>query len=419
MLCFWINSFIHTLVGPIHFVSLIARLGTIIIYFPFFLAQRSAGYILEATGNYLTLHGVQNELEKLETTCQSYIYDHTVSGGTRFLFLNQSSQEQRVTFKKLNRDFAVNTAEMALLNSGEDLAARKFQNAISSQLRVYNREYLPYVHGTDTLSVKAEFGSIYVENVPPVSLILGSTAESVERTLSENADPKNQSARGRRNTQLMRHKFVPFSGRVAASSIAFLERLLQSSSESYTVGIKAGKNHTLTVNYNENLEFCDVEIPSINWVVADVKAPRSSNSKSRDIDMRITICSERKLDEEDEKQEIMASANYTRFKSAIRRPANGGSQLELAHELQNKVSFVRHDKTSTYRVPDNNSIFIQVKEVEKYETKGQRLLKNPKTFIEEQIRGSFNGKNENEAMNVANEVWEAAKKLRQHISILN
>lgn len=387
--------------------------------FSFFLAQRSAGYILEATGNYLTLHGVQNELEKLETTCQSYIYDHTVSGGTRFLFLNQSSQEQRVTFKKLNRDFAVNTAEMALLNSGEDLAERKFQNAISSQLRVYNREYLPYVHGTDTLSVKAEFGSIYVENVPPVSLISGSTAESVERTLSENADPKNQSARGRRNTQLMRHKFVPFSGRVAASSIAFLERLPQSSSESYTVGIKAGKNHTLTVNYNENLEFCDVEIPSINWVVADVKAPRSSNSKSRDIDMRITICSERKLDEEDEKQEIMASANYTRFKYALRRPANGGSQLELAHELQNKVSFVRHDKTSTYRVPDNNSIFIQVKEVEKYETKGQRLLNNPKTFIEEQIRGSFNGKNENEAMNVANEVWEAAKKLRQHISILN
>ena len=334
------------------------------------------------------------------------------------MFLNQISQEQRVTFKRLNRDFAVNLAGIDFLYSGEELAEQKFQNTVSSQLRVYNREYLPYVHGTDTLSVKAEFGSIYVENVPAASL-LGSTAESVERTLSENADPKNQSPQARRNTQLMRHKFVPLSGRPAARSSAFPESILQSFSESYTLGIKAGKNHTLTVLYDENLEFCDVEIPSISWVVADVKAPRSSNSKSRDIDMRITICSERKLDEEDEKQEIMALANYTRFKSAIRRPANGGSGLELAHELQNMVIFVRHDKTSTYRVPDNNSIFIQVKEVEKYEAKGQRLLKNPKTFIEEQIRGSFNGKNENEAMNIANEVWEAAKKLRQHISILN
>lgn len=333
------------------------------------------------------------------------------------MFLNKSSQEQRVTFKKLKRDFAVNLAGIDFLYSGEELAEQKFQNTVSSQLKVYNREYLPYVHGTDTLSVKAEFGSIYVENVPAGSSLLGSTAESVERTLSENADPKNQSPQARHNTQLMRHKFVPFSGRPAARSIAFPESILQSFSESYTLGIKAGKNHTLTVLYDENLEFCDVEIPSISWVVADVKAPRSSNPKSRDIDMRITICSERKLDEEDEKQEIMASASYTRFKSAIRRPANGGSGLELAHELQRKVIFVRHDKTSIYRVPDNNSFFIQVKEVEKYDTKGQRFLNRPKTFIEEQIRGSFNGKNENQAMNVAKEVWAAAKKLRKHITI--
>ena len=413
MLCFWINSFIHTLVGPIHFVSLIARFGTIIISFPSFLAQRSAGYILEATGNYLTLHGVQNELEKLETTCQSYIYDHTVSGGTRFLFLNQSSQEQRVTFKKLKKDFAVNIAEMDFLHSGEDLAARKFQNAISSQLQVYNREYLSYVHGADNLIVKAEFGSIYVENASP---LFGDNVESVERTLRQTADPKNQSPQARRNTLLMRHKFMSLAERAEARSIAFPESILLSSSESYTLGIKAGKNHTLTVIYDKNLELCDVEIPSINWVVADVKAPRSRNSKSRDIDMRITICSERKLDEEEEKQEIMASASCSRFKSAIRKSANGDTRLELAHELQKKVIFVRHEKTSTYSVPDNNSSFIQVKEVEKYDAKGQRFLNNPKTFIEEQIRGSFNGKNENEAMNVAKEVWAAAKKLRQYIS---
>ena len=303
---------------------------------------------------------------------------------------------------------------LAVSQSSEDLAEIKFQSTLSSQLKVFNREHLPYVHGTDTLSIKAEFGSIYVENAHVFSSSI-STVGSVEQILSKNADPKNQSGQAKKQN-LMRHKFIPFLGRADARSIAYPSSVLLSTKETYTLGIKAGKNHTLTVIYDENLNFYDVEIPPINWVVADVKAPRTSNARSRDTDIRITICSERKLETEDEKEEIMKSANYDRFKSAIRKQAHGGVGLELVHELQNKVAFVRHDKTSSYSIQGNNSFFIQVKEVQKYDVKGSKFLNNPKTFTEEQIWGTFNGKDENEAMNVAREVWTAAKKLRLHIS---
>ena len=381
----------------------------------FFLAQKSAGYILEATGNYLTLHGVQKELERLESTCQSYIYDHTVSGGTRFLFLNQNGPEDRVTFKRLSRDFAVNLANALRPGPslGEDLAEKRFLGTLSSQLKVFQREQLAYMHGADTLSIKAEFGSIYVENVQLV--FLSTTVGSVEKTLSETADPRNQSVQAKRQNR-MRHKFIP-SGRADGWSAAFPTSVLQSKNETYTLGIKEGKNHTMIVIYDEDLKFCDVEIPPINWVIADVKAPRAANARSRDIDFRITVFSERKLDGEAEKNEVMTSANYDRFKSAIRRPANGGVGLELAHELQKKVAFVRHDRTSIYDVHSDKKFFIQVKEVQKYDVKGSRFLNSPKTFTEVQICGAFSGKDDAEhAMNVARDVWTAAKKLRPHIT---
>ena len=331
------------------------------------------------------------------------------------MFLNQSSPEDRVTFKMLKRDFAVNITNNALLfglSSGDDLAETKFCSTLSSQLKVFQREHLPYMHGADTLTIRAEFGSIYVENV---QFPLPSSVAEVEKTLSENADPKNQSGQGNRQRK-MRHKFIPFSGRAGGWSAAYPRTILQSSKETYTLGIKAGKNHTQTVVYDENLNFCDVEIPPINWVVTDVKALRAVNASSRDTDFRITVCSERKLETEAEKEEIMSSGNYERFKSAIRKQANGGDGLELTHELQKKVTFVRHDKTSVYDVSGNNNFFIQVKDVQKYDVRGSRFLNSPKTFTEVQICGAFDGKDEEVAMIVAKEVWAAAKKVRPHIT---
>ena len=379
----------------------------------YFAAQKSAGYILEATGNYLTLHSVQSELEKLETTCTSYIYDHTVSGATRFLFLGQDGPSDMVTFKKLQRDFAVNLNPLVVSLasiSGEDVAEKKFCSILSSQLDVFKRQHLSYVHGTDTLKIKAEFGSIYVENAPGLVLPLS----TVEDTLSNNADAKNQSGQAKKQN-LMRHKFIPLwsSGCWTA---AFQLSSHESTEETYTLGIKAGKNHTMTVIYDEDLQFHDVEIPPINWVVVDVKAPRPARTKSRDIDFRVTVCSERKLDAE-EKEEVMKSANYEIFKtkSIISKAPNGG--LVLASEFLNKVAFVRHDKTSLYHVY-RGKLLLQVKEVDKYDVRGKRFLNSPsKSFTEMQIWGMFNGKgDEEEAMELARDVWSATKKLLPHIN---
>lgn len=357
-------------------------------------------------------------MEKLETTCTSYIYDHTVSGATRFLFLGQNGPEDAVTFKKLQRDFAVNLSAMnALLfslsgTSTKDFAETKFRSIISSQLEVFRREHLPYVHGTDRLKIKAEFGSIYVENVQSPT----PRVDIVENILSQSADPKNQSGQARRQN-LMRHKFIPISRGADGWTAAFESSSPESTHETYTLGIKAGKNHILTVIYDRDLQFCDVEIPPINWAVVDVKAPRPANTKSRDIDFRVTVCSERKLEAE-EKEEVMKSANYEIFKtkSIISKQPNGGQGLVLVNDFLKKVSFVRHDKTSMYRIYNGN-LSLQVKEVLKYEVKGTRFLNTPsKTFTEVQIWGLFNGKDDEEvAMTVAGNLWSATKKLRPHI----
>ena len=407
--------------GTCHFILIVVIIidiySCIFLFFP--LVPKPAGYILEATGNYLTLHSVQKELEKMESTCQAYIYDHTVSGGTRFLFLDQNDPDDPVTFKRLPKgDFAVNLNKMTLLLAGltlheqEDMAEMKFQSTLSSQLELFQREHLPYMHGSDTLKITAEFGSIYAENVQ----LLSSTVDVVEGRLSESADPRNQSGQARKQGK-MRHKFIPFSGRSDGWSVAFRTRVALSTKETYTLGIKAGKNHTLTLVYDEDLNFCDVEIPPINWVVADVKAPRPVNARSRDTDFRITVCSERQLETEEEKEEAMTSANFDRYKSAIRKPANGAAGLELPHELQKKVAFVRHDKTSIYEVDDKNSFFIQEKQVEKYDVRGSRFLNNPKTYTDVKIYGVFSGKDgdQEQAMNIAREVWAATRRLRPHI----
>ncbi|KAJ7393663.1 hypothetical protein OS493_003319 [Desmophyllum pertusum] len=108
----------------------------------------------------------------------------------------------------------------------------------------------------------------------------------------------------------------------------------------------------MTAIYDKDLQFHDVEIPPINWVVVDVKAPRPAGKRSRDIDFRVTVCSERKLDAE-EKEEVMKSANY--------------------EYLRRNLSSARHPMES---------------------------------FTEIQIWGMFNGKrDEEEAMELARDVW--------------
>ena len=261
--------------------------------------------------------------------------------------------------------------------------------------------------------MKAEFGSIYVENVQ----CLMSRVEIVENMLSLNADPKNQPGQ-RRNQNLMRHKFIPISRGADGWTAAFESSPQESTEETFTLGIKEGKNHTLTVVYDRDLQFCDVEIPPINWVVVDVKAPRPPRAKSRDIDFRVTVCSERKLEGE-QKDEVMKSASYEIFKtkSIISKSPNGGPGLVLANEFLKKVAFVRHNKTSVYHIYKGN-LSLQVKEVQKYDVKGTRFLNAPsKSFTEVQICGWFNGKDDEEvAMNVARDLWSATKKLRPHIN---
>ena len=333
--------------------------------------------------------------------------------------MNQNGPEDAVTFKRLQRDFAVNLNNSLLLSlnlndtTTKDFAETKFRSIISSQLEVFKREHLPYVHGTDRLKMKAEFGSIYVENVQ----CLMSRVEIVENMLSLNADPKNQPGQ-KRNQNLMRHKFIPISRGADGWTAAFESSSPESTEETFTLGIKEGKNHTLTVVYDRDLQFCDVEIPPINWVVVDVKAPRPPRAKSRDIDFRVTVCSERKLEGE-EKDVVMKSANFDIFKtkSIVSKSPNGGPGLVLANEFLKKVAFVRHNKTSVYHIYNGN-LSLQVKEVQKYEVRGTRFLNAPsKSFTEVQIWGWFNGKDDEEAaMNVAKDVWAATKKLRPHIT---
>ena len=332
--------------------------------------------------------------------------------------MGQNGPEDAVTFKRLQRDFAVNLCPInALLSSlsgpsTDDFAEIKFCSMLSSQLEVFKREHLSYVHGTDRLKIKAEFGSIYVENVQSLT----SRVEIVENTLSQSADAKNQSGQARR-LPFMRHKFIPISRGADGWTAAFESSSLESTEETYTLGIKAGKNHILTVIYDGDLKFCDVEIPPIKWVVVDVKAPRPARKKSRDIDFRVTVCSERKLEAE-EKEEVMTSGSYEIFKtkSIISKQPNGVQGLVVASDYTKKASFVRHDKTSMYRIYNGN-LSLQVKEVQKYEVKGTRFLNTPsKIFTELQIWGLFNGKDDEEqAMTVARNLWSATKKLRPHI----
>lgn len=337
------------------------------------------------------------------------------------MFLGQNGPEDAVTFKKLQRDFAVNLNPMnGLLSSlnlndapARDFAETKFRSILSSQLEVFKREHLPYMHGTDRLKIKAEFGSIYVENVQN----LMSCVEIVEKILSLHADPKIQPGQ-KKNQNLMRHKFIPISRGADGWTAAFESSSQESTEETYTLGIKEGRNHTITVIYDRDLQFCDVEIPPINWVRIDVKAPRPARAKSRDVDFRVTVCSERRLEGE-EKDEVMKSPNYEIFKtkSIISKSPNGGPGLVLANEFLKKVAFVRHDKTSMYHIYNGN-LSLQVKEVHKYDVKGTRFLNSPsKIFTEVQIWGWFNGKDDEEvAMNVARDLWSATKKLRPHIN---
>ena len=366
------------------------------------------GYILEAKGNYLTLHNVQKELEKLEATCKSYIYDHNVSGGTRFLFLNQISSEDPVEFKPLNSHFAVNLKGESYF--AEDKAETKFLNTLSHQLELFQREYLPYIHGSSTLTIKAEFGRILAENVS----FARSTVREVEDMFSENADPKNQSGKANREKSA-RHKFTPFIDNAGDWSASFPLRKHISTQESFTLGIKASKNQGLTFVYDKNLTFCDVEIPPINWVVADIKTPRPRGARSHDTDIRITVCSERKL-EGGEKHDVMMSADYERFKPVIRKTTTSDSVLELVMEQKEMVLFARHDKTSVYEVQDTSNFWIEEREVKMYQVKGSRLLGNPRASSEVKICGVFDGKDLANAKRIAHDVWAAAKKLQAQIN---
>ena len=368
------------------------------------------------------MHTVQNELEKIETTCRSYIYDHTVGGASRFLFLDQNGPNDMVNFKQLQRDYAVNLVPLnGLLRHGlglddgpnSDLVEQKFLSLISSQMGVFKQEYLPYVHGADRLMIRVEFGSIYVQNARFDAPMVG----AVEDMLSQNADSRNRP--GSNQTQkrkLMTHKFIPVLGGGESWTAAFPTTFRESFEETYTLGITEGKNQTKTVLYDSELQFCDVDIPPINWVVADVKAPRHAGARSRDIDFRVTVCSQRKL-KEDEKDEVMSSPGYEMFrtKSILCKPDDTSSNLELASGFQTKVSYVRHNKTSIYKISDGN-LFLQVKEVMKYDGKGSRCRKPSKNFTEAQIFGFFDGKGDpEEAMKVSRNLWSAAKRLRPHI----
>ena len=223
------------------------------------------------------MHAVQNELEKIETTCRSYIYDHTVSGASRFLFLDQNGPNDMVNFKQLQRgDYAVNLDPLnGLLRHGlglddgpnSDLVEQKFLSLISSQMGVFKQEYLPYVHGADRLMIRVEFGSIYVQNARFDAPRVG----AVEDMLSQNADSTNRPGSSQaQKRKLMTHKFIPVLDCGESWTAAFPTILHDSFAETYTLGIKEGRNHTKTVRYDSELQFCDVDIPPINWVVAEI-----------------------------------------------------------------------------------------------------------------------------------------------------
>lgn len=148
-------------------------------------------------------------------------------------------------------------------------------------------------------------------------------------------------------------------------------------------------------------------------MVADVKAPRLARATSPDIDFRVTVCSERKLG--DDEDEVISSPGYEMFRTKSVLSKTDDTSLELASGFQNKISFLRHDKTSIYKISDGN-LFLEVKEVVKYDGKGSRFLKPFKNFTEAKIFGFFDGKGgPEEAGKVSRDLWSAAKRLRSHI----
>lgn len=72
--------------------------------------------------------------------------------------------------------------------------------------------------------------------------------------------------------------------------VVFLIILYDSFVEMYILGIKEGRNYIKIVCYDSELQFCDVDILFINWVVVDVKVLCCVGVKLCDIDFCVIVC---------------------------------------------------------------------------------------------------------------------------------
>ena len=380
-----------------------------ILYYSLISAQRSAGYVMEVFGNYLALYKVQNELEKIAMICKSYIYDHVVTGAPRFIFMCQTGSAAAVKFTRLKRDCAVNLLSPSLLDNAED--QRKFVSAFEEQMVAFRRECLPYMHGDNQLDFHVEFGSIYANQTPFFGAL---TVGNVEKMLEGAADPQRKAAqaRNRGSPRQLSHKFISLSTPSDLWNSSFPGLTHESTSEVYILEVKAGKN-TIRFAFNSNMEFTGLKIPPVTWLCADVKTPRPTESRSRDVDIRLSVSSPRELRNE-AKRKVVESPVYEKYVkgNVIRKNPTSGT-LELDRSVFRKILYVRHEKTRSYKVPDLPiPLQLHACVVDKYKVQNNHVLTNPAHSVEVQLFTSFAGNDATNAPAVAEHMWSAAKQLK-------
>ena len=81
--------------------------------------------------------------------------------------------------------------------------------------------------------------------------------------------------------------------------------------ESYEVTFKPDRQTSINLLYDVNMKFIQVQIPPIKWLVVDAKSLRPSTSRSRDIDFRMVISSERHWPA----ARVATSGEYEKFKT--------------------------------------------------------------------------------------------------------
>jgi len=320
---------------------------------------------MEVVGNYISLSRCQAECHRLEAKSKGHVvYDHAISSGNRLIFLDQISQDDRVSAKILKKgDFAVNLTSTSM-PSASSLDETKLLAAVREQLEVYNNCYLSYLHGLRSIRITVEYGSIFVANAH--DWVLGTTAEDVEDKLSRKVFGRNRN-RKKPSKEL---KFVDLQKdqnvRMEQLGIGNVE--LSTEETFYIVELKVSNNHKLNVVIDENLQFKRYQFESFKWLDARLKSRRPVGSRSSDVDLRLTLTSRRDLDSTEAYQSLPIYETFGRNQILS---FNNQGEVEVSKEYRRKATQIFSIDSKTYVLHYNNStILVEVNKVKRYDARG-------------------------------------------------